>query len=252
MNGSSALAFYLDAWREDSRRTPASLPREQARAAMLAAVASPPAAEHRTRALSFPRFRRRLHRRLLLAGSLAAAAAAIVVGVFGWNAPAGSALFGVRAAKQSVQLAIPGADLASLHLSFAEQSLSDARNGLNPAASLANAGMELQKAYAALPTDHSSRLWSRYGDDEAAYTRETSDLEQGDGAPAGGAPVVVPPATESPEGSATWTPRPSSHPTSEPTERATAEPTAHPEASPSGYPGSDGTWAPPTGAPSDH
>lgn len=252
MNGATTLTVYLDAWREDSRRDPAFLPREQARAAMLAAVASHGAARRRARPLSFPPFSFRLrHGRPVLAGSLAALAAAVVVGVLGWNAPAGSPLYGVRAAKQSIALALPGANLAALHLSYAEESLADARDGVNPAASLANASAELQAAHAVLPPEHSSSLWARYGEDEAMFNRETSDLENGDHSPSGSGPAVAAPSTETPESSGEGTARPSSEPSSEPSERPTAGATERPEASPSGLPGGDDASAAPSGAPTD-
>jgi hypothetical protein len=59
------------------------------------------------------------------------------------NAPPGSALFVVRAARQGLMLRLPGSDDAVLHLRFAEQSLTEARDRIDPEQSLANARAEL-------------------------------------------------------------------------------------------------------------
>lgn len=156
MNGvDDLLAPYVAAWRADSLSPLSPRARERARAAMLAAVAASDGRRYRGRGVAF---RVRLGRRRgpqRLAGALVTLTAAVVLGLLGWNAPAGSPLHGVRVVRQSVQLAVPGADLPALHLQFAEQSLADARNALNSAASLADARAELDAAHGLLPADHS-------------------------------------------------------------------------------------------------
>jgi hypothetical protein len=138
--------------------------------------------------------------RLGLAASTTVLAAAVVVGTLGWNAAPGTPLYGIRAARQSVQLALPGADVATLHLQFAEQDLEDARQGGRADASLAGAETELAAARAALPADRSSQAWRRYEADEAALAADQSQFE---GGPA--RPIVPPPVTghgtPTPEGS---------------------------------------------------
>jgi hypothetical protein len=156
---------------------------------MLAALVSP----HEVRRSRFwmlkPRF---AHSGAIAA--LAAVVAAAGVAAAGWNAAPGSALFVIRAAKQSVQLKLPGTNDAALHLQFAEQSLADARDRVNPQQSLADARAELNAALVELPTDRRSALWIRYSDDEATLAREEPGLENedlkppaGSGFPASGA-----------------------------------------------------------------
>jgi hypothetical protein len=172
------LLPHLAAWRNDSLQDPRAVPRERARAALHVAVAS--AATRRTHGVrlpSLPWFRslRLRHRRPVLAAA-AAAVAATVIGALGWNAPVGSALYAVRAAKQSVQLAIPGTDLAALHMQFAEQDLADARAGAS-AAALTDARAELAAARGVLPSDRGSPLWVRYDTDEATLATESAGLD---------------------------------------------------------------------------
>ncbi len=175
------LSASLDAWRQSSRRAPRRHARERAHDAMFEAMA----------AASLPRTRRsllHLRPRFGSAGLIASAAtivAAAGVAAAGWNAPAGSALFLVREARQGVMLKLPGTDDIVLHLEFAEQSLADARERTNPAQSLANAGTELADVFAALSGKPSSPLWSRYHLDEATLVSEESEF----------APATLPPVS---------------------------------------------------------
>lgn len=172
------LLPLLAAWRHQSLQHPRALARERARTVMQAAVVS--AGGRRTRGVMLPSLPwspslRLRHGRPVMAAA-AAAVAATVVGALGWNAPAGSALYGVRAVRQSVQLAIPGTDLAGLHMQFAEQDLADARAGASTAA-LTDARAELAAARGALPPDHRSPLWVRYDTDEATLVTESASLD---------------------------------------------------------------------------
>ena len=253
------LAPYLAAWREDSLYPSLPHSRELARTAMLAAVAS----GRRGllgRALWFSAGFRLRGLRVRIAGFVGAVAVAAAVAAMGWNAPAGSFLHGVRVARQSVQLAVPGADLAGLHLEFAEQSLADARDGIDPAASLADARSELAAAREVLPADHSSPLWTRWGDDEAILgTEEAAPAGQGGrpaGDPAGGsAPSAA--APHSPSDDEATVPRTAAggDGSADPTERPGAAPS--PSSSPSwgGNDGGDNTppsASAPTSSPHDN
>jgi hypothetical protein len=191
------LAPFLAAWREDSLQTARPGPRERTRAALLAAVAAP-SARRRLWPLSASGWRRR--RVLFRAGPVVVLAAAVVIAAIGWNAPAGTALYGVRAARQGVQLAVPGADLASLHLQFAEQSLADARHGIAPLASLANARGELDAARSELPADHTSPLWTRFAGDQKTLSTEDAEFETENGGGDGGS---QPPTAPLPTGGET-------------------------------------------------
>ena len=180
MNDAHMVLDRLTAWRDDSRRFPRPLARERARAAMHAALASGTApVGARSAALRIhPRWRARL------TGSVVALAAAAAVVALGWDAPAGSPLFGIRSARQGVQLVLPGADAASLHLQFAEQDLADARVGTDLASSLADAGSQLRSALSALPSDLGSPLWARYEDDQTTLANAEKGI--GTASPAGG------------------------------------------------------------------
>ena len=175
------LSASLAAWRAASRRAPRSHATERARDAMLAALVSPHAIRRRRLWMVRPRFAH--------SGAIAAMAtvlAAAGVAAAGWNAPPGSTLFAIRAARQSVQLKLPGTNDAALHLQFAEQSLAEARDHVNPQQSLADARAELNAALPELPADRSSALWNRYVNDEATLAREQSGLQNDDGGrPAG-------------------------------------------------------------------
>jgi hypothetical protein len=142
-----------------------------------------------------------LRPRFAHSGAIAMAAtvvAAAGVAAAGWNAPPGSALFVIRATRQSVQLKLPGTNDAALHLQFAEQSLADARDHVNPAQSLADARDELNAALPELPADRLSALWSRYHADETTLTREESGLEGDDGSPQPSAGVPGIPSEDTP------------------------------------------------------
>lgn len=216
MNDAHMVLDRLTAWRDDSRRFPRPLARERARAAMHAALASGTApVGARSAALRIhPRWRARL------TGSVVALAAAAAVVALGWDAPAGSPLFGIRSARQGVQLVLPGADAASLHLQFAEQDLADARVGTDLASSLADAGSQLSSALSALPSDLGSPLWARYEDDQTTL----ANAEKGIGTASPGEPprtsagsppgATAPGSSAEPSGSdrsprATGSPRPS-------------------------------------------
>jgi hypothetical protein len=167
------LFASLDAWRLSSRRAPRRHARERAHDAMLDAII---VASRRPRARSFFSLRPRFGHAALIA-SAATIVAAASVGAAGWNAPPGSALFVVREARQGVMLKLPGADDATLHLQFAESSLADAKEGINPAESLADASTELKAAFTALSSEPSSPIWSRYRLDEATLLSEESGIE---------------------------------------------------------------------------
>jgi hypothetical protein len=166
------LTDHLGAWRESSRRAPRRHAREVAHRAMETALAST-AAERRTRSrLLRPRFRY-----AGLVAGVGALAATVAVAAAGWNAAPGSALFVVRAARQGVMLKLPGSDDAVLHLQFAEQSLTEARDRIDPEQSLANARTELSAALSELRTQRMSPLWARYEGDERLLHAEESQLE---------------------------------------------------------------------------
>ena len=71
-------------------------------------------------------------------------------------------------------LKLPGSDDTALHLEFAEQSLAEARDRINPAQSIADAANELGVAFAELSGNPSSPLWPRYRLDAAALLRRGS------------------------------------------------------------------------------
>lgn len=193
MNGAeTTLTAYLAAWREDSLLPPLPAAREQARAAMLAALVARRGRRGIWAFSSLAGYRLRFRHTLLGAASLAVTGA-MVVGLLGWNAPAGSPLYGVRAARQGIQLALPGANPATLHLQYAEAFLTDARSGKDRSASLADARAELDAAQRDLPVNHASPLWTRWSSDEAQLNLESDQQEpEGSGAPgvAPGAPAT--------------------------------------------------------------
>ncbi len=173
------LSASLDAWRQSSRRAPRRHARERAYDAMLEAIA----VAARPRAHSFFGIRPRFGRAGLIASTATIIAAASVAAA-GWNAPPGSALFLVRQARQGVMLKLPGSDDVVLHLEFAEQSLADARERINPVHSLDDAGQELAAAYSELLTSQASPLWARYRLDAATLVSEESEFETKTPAPA--------------------------------------------------------------------
>ena len=218
------LSASLGAWRAASRRAPRSHATERARDAMLAALVAPPQARRRAFWMLRPRFAH--------SGAVAVVAtvvAAAGVAAAGWNAPPGSALFVIRATRQSVQLKLPGTNDAVLHLQFAEQSLAEARDGDNPVQSLADARAELSAALPELPADRTSDLWTRYRSDETTLTREESGLDHEDSTPPGSTGAPSPPADDTPG-------KPGSSPTDD-GERPSPHPTS--SASPSGWGGGD-------------
>jgi hypothetical protein len=166
------LSDHLDAWRESSRRAPRQHARDRALDAMETALGSA-VVERRTR---WRLFRPRFRYAGLVAG-VGTLAATVAVAAAGWNAPPGSALFVVRAARQGVMLKLPGSDDAVLHLQFAEQSLAEARDRIDPAQSLANARTELSAALSELTSERMSPLWARYYGDERLFLTEESQLE---------------------------------------------------------------------------
>jgi hypothetical protein len=245
MGHDPTLGAYLASWREDSLRPPLSEARARARAAMHAALAAPVAGRYRVRALSLPFGIRLQHRRPLLAVAAAALGGAVLVGLIGWNAPAGSPLYGVRAARQGIQLALPGADQAALRLQYAESSLADARNGIDTGASLADARTELQTAYSELPVDHASPLWGRWDTDESKLAADESQQENHPGTP-GVLPGSTSPSPHesSNDGGATATAVPSEG------AGGTSYPGAHESPSPSSGGGDGGLSQPPSASPS--
>ncbi|HUZ69395.1 MAG TPA: hypothetical protein VMU65_06745 [Candidatus Saccharimonadales bacterium] len=187
------LSASLAAWRAASRRAPRSHATERARDAMLAALVSPHATRRRRSWMLRPRF---AHSGAIAAMATVVAAAGVAAA--GWNAPPGSALFVIRAARQSVQLKLPGTNDAALHLQFAEQSLADARAHVNPQQSLTDARAELNAALLELPTDRSSALWNRYSNDETTLASEESGLGNEDGTPPAGSGARAPQAGDTP------------------------------------------------------
>jgi uncharacterized membrane protein YgcG len=180
------LSASLDAWRQSSRRGPRRHARERAHDAMLEAMV---AASRRGPARSFFSLRPRFGHAGLIASTATIVAAASVAAA-GWNAPPGSALFVVRAARQGVMLKLPGSNDATLHLEFAEQSMADARERINPAQSLRDASAELAGAFSELPSDQTTPLWARYHLDEATLLSEESEFETERPTPA---PTSAPP-----------------------------------------------------------
>ena len=187
------LSASLAAWRTASRRAPRSHATERARDAMFAALVSPRTPRRKPFWMLRPRF---AHSGAIAA--LATVVAAAGVAAAGWNAAPGSALFVIRATRQSVQLKLPGTNDAALHLQFAEQSLADARDHVNPQQSLADAQAELNAALPELPADRRSALWSRYSNDAATLAREESGLENEDGTPPAGSSTPAPRAEDTP------------------------------------------------------
>jgi hypothetical protein len=237
-----SLEPYLAAWRDDSRQSPRPHSRERAREAMLAAAAAPihrPIARVLSAQSTF-RLRGRFPRR---AGALVAVTATVVTAFLGWNAPAGSSLYGVRAARQSVQLVVPGANLAALHLEFAAQSLADARNGISPAASLADGRSELDAARGELPADHTAPLWAQWSDDEAVLADEEAAFGGGQGPTNRVLPAPAGPGDTPSEGR-------TEAPTSTDTGHSASPRTASPEAMPSASDGGGNT--PPAASASPH
>jgi uncharacterized membrane protein YgcG len=207
VNASMPLDDLLAAWRDDAWWEPNPEARERARAAMHLALGSRSRRPLSAWAGLRLRPRRLVRRHPLLTGLAGAVAAVVVVAAVGWNAPPGSPLYGVRAARQSVQLALPGADTAALHLQFAEADLTDAQAGLDPASSLADARAELAAALPALPADHGSPLWGRYNQDQALLAAESGDSPTRPAAPTLEPSESQPPGTSSP-GEGEGSPRP--------------------------------------------
>ncbi len=214
------LSASLDAWRLSSRRTPRRHAVERAHDAMLEAVLVESRRPHARRFLSFS-FRPRFRYAGLIATTATIVAAASVAAA-GWNAAPGSALFVVRAARQGVMLKLPGADDIALHLEFAEQSLADAKEHVNPAQSLADATTELHAAFTELSVDPSSPLWPRYKLDAATLLSEEGDVESERPSPAPTGETPGPTGDDSPSSSA-----------SERGDDETARPTAGHDSAPS-------------------
>ena len=190
------LDAYLDAWRRDSTQAAPETGRERVRAAMLATLDERHARRIRLSVPSLPfRARRGVP---LLAGSSLLAGGVAAVAVLGWNAPAGSPLYGVRAVRQSIQLSLPGANPAALHLQYAEQSLDDARHGIDVTASLQDARAELLAAESEISAGHAPALWNEWQGDERLLAAEESEYGSGP-APGGGLPVTAPSDSPEPE-----------------------------------------------------
>ena len=230
------LSASLDAWRLSSRRAPRRHARERAHDAMVDAII---VASRRPRARSFFSLRPRFGHAPLIASAATIVAAASVAAA-GWNASPGSALFVVREARQGVMLKLPGADDATLHLQFAEASLADARQRIDPAQSLADASTELKAAFTVLSNDPSSPLWPRYRLDAATLLSEEFGTE-----------------LESPSPLPTGTPRPTDDDTpasgSNPAEgdggRSPSSSSEHQSLSPTGDAGDDGGGHDPSPSP---
>jgi len=157
------LRAALLSWREQSWQQPEPTATQAARAAMHRAVATvrPQGLAAQLRSVLSAR-------RLTLAVGPALVAAAAVVGVAGWNAPAGSALHDVRLAREHVQLLLAGSGADELRLSFAEDRLRDAASGVDRQGSLDEAAGLLGDARADLGSNPHSALWGRLNADLAA------------------------------------------------------------------------------------
>ena len=249
-----SLDAYLDAWRDDSRRAPSPVATERARLAMHRERNARAHARHGAAWLPamLPLLRLRVTRlRLVLVGSSVALAGVAIVAALGWNAPAGSPLYSIRAVRQSVALSLPGADLAALHLQYAEQSLSDARNNVNVAASLGDAGSELTQARTELDGDTASPLWTRWERDETQLAGQLAEFQQqqehesepaGSGATQPAIPGAPSPSHEPAEssGGATEAPEGSQQPSSASTERPeSSNPSLQPSSNPEPSGGTD-------------
>jgi hypothetical protein len=92
-------------------------------------------------------------------------------------------------------LKLPGSDDAALHLAFAEASLADARDRVNPTQSLADAATELDAAFTELSSDRSSPLWPRYRLDEATFLSEEGGVEAETPSPVPAGATPLSPAT---------------------------------------------------------
>ena len=230
------LSASLNAWRLSSRRAPRRHARERAHDAMLDAMI---VASRRPRARSFFGIRPRFGRAGLIASTVTIVAATSVAAA-GWNAPPGSALFMVREARQGVMLKLPGADDVTLHLQFAKSSLADARQGINPAQSLADASTELKAAFTALSSEPSSPYWSRYQLDEATLLSEESGTESE-------GPSPLPAGTPRP--SEDDTPRLGANPTEADGSEDPSSSGGHGSPTPTGVSGSDGGGRDPSPSP---
>jgi hypothetical protein len=193
------LSASLDAWRLSSRRAPRRHAQERAHDAMLDAIMAAPRRSRSGGLFGFS-FRPRFAHAGLIATTATIAAAASVAAA-GWNAPPGSALFVVRAARQGLMLKLPGSDDAALHLAFAEASLADARDRVNPTQSLADAATELEDAFTELSVDRSSPLWPRYRLDEATLLSEEGGVEAETPSPAPAGATPRPGEDDTPSGS---------------------------------------------------
>ena len=226
------LSASLDAWRLSSRRAPRRHAQERAHDAMLDAIKAAPRRSRAGGLFGFsirPRF---AHAGLIATTATIVAAASVAAA--GWNAPPGSALFVVRAARQGVMLKLPGSDDAALHLAFAEASLADARDRVNPTQSLADAATELDAAFTELSSDRSSPLWPRYRLDEATFLSEEGGVEAETPSPVPAGATPRPGEDDTPSGS-----RPAAQGETEDTlSPATAG--SHATPSPSGGYGGDG------------
>lgn len=188
-----SLVDDLLALRDDSRVPPRPEAVAAARAALLASVAVQP---RRRRFLALPALHPRSPQRLRLAMAAIGVGCAAVVAL-GWNAPAGTALHGIRTARERVQIAFPGSDGVSLRLSFAEGRMADARAGVQAAASLREAQDLLDAARPSLPSNASDPMVRRFDADEQelggleAAQPSTGSGATGspDGAPASGGPT---------------------------------------------------------------
>ena len=192
-----SLPSGVAAWAAESRLTPREQPMADARAAMHAAAAAPPAAIPGRSSRILPALRAAGRHHPLRLGTATLVAAASLLVALGWDAPAGSPLHEVRIGREQVGLILAAGDArTALRLSYAESRLRDAKAGIDPQGSLGEAAGLLDQARAALPAGHDGELWQRWTGDEAtlrALRAGSSDdggrSRSGDGLPApGGAP----------------------------------------------------------------
>jgi hypothetical protein len=155
------LLAAFDALRAESAVAPDPGATARARAAMHAARAARP--QLGGLALLGAHLRHALRPQRLLAVGGGLVAGLTVVSVLGWNAPAGSALHGVRVAHESVVLVFPGTDRIGLDLDYAESRLHEAQSAAS-SSSLDEAEGLLDDARQHLAVGSSQ--WTRWQDDE--------------------------------------------------------------------------------------
>lgn len=182
----------VDSWASHSRITPQPETMADARVAMHRAVTAAVTVSRTPRARTLVR-RLRLRpaawstlvhgpgRHPIRIGVLAAASGVSIVVGTGWNAAAGSPFHDVLVAREQVSLVFAsGVTALDLRLSYAEDRMRDARDGVDASGSLAEAATLLGDARSLLPIGHANGLWARWQRDETELTGLQEDV-RGDG-----------------------------------------------------------------------